>query len=64
MMDFYLALWGVCLALILYALVRRRWLLLEVVVPLFLMLSFNVLIGIATPNPDMVKMIVVATFGD
>jgi hypothetical protein len=39
----YLALWGFSLALMIYALLRRRWGLLELAAILFLMLSFNVL---------------------
>jgi hypothetical protein len=42
-LPMYLALWSVSLALMIYALLRRRWSLLEVTVVAFLMLSFDVM---------------------
>lgn len=46
--------------LILYALLRRRWSWMEHLIPLFFWLLIPILIGLNTPNPNWVKLIVVA----
>jgi hypothetical protein len=52
-----MAIWAATIALMPYALLRRKWDLLPALVLLFFMLSIDVLIALNTPNPDHVKLI-------
>lgn len=51
---------AVVFALILYAILRRRWNWLERLVPVFFILLIPVMIGLNEPNPDHIKLVQVA----